>query len=84
MYLYLNLLSLPNVLSFITMSQREQMGIIYLLLPISLFLGGGALAVFLWAMRSGQFDDLETPAHRILFDQEDESTQATENEVSTG
>ena len=46
------------------------MNIIYLLLPLSLFLGGGALIWFILALRSGQFDDLETPAHRILFDEE--------------
>lgn len=44
------------------------MSIIYILLPISLLLGGGALIWFILALRSGQFDDLETPAYRILFD----------------
>ncbi len=38
------------------------------LIPIALVLGGAALAAFLWAARSGQFDDPEGSAGRILFD----------------
>lgn len=48
------------------------MDILYLLIPLSLvlvFLIGG---VFWWALRSGQFDDLEGPAYRILMDDEDD------------
>lgn len=44
------------------------MELIYLLLPFCLLLGAGAVAAFWWAVRSGQFDDLSTPAWRILFD----------------
>lgn len=44
------------------------MDVLYLLIPVSLVLVGGIVAVFLWAVRSGQFDDLEGPAHRILMD----------------
>jgi cbb3-type cytochrome oxidase maturation protein len=42
------------------------------LIPIALFLGLLGLAAFLWAMRSGQYDDLDGAAERILFDDEDE------------
>ena len=38
------------------------------LIPIALFLGGIALVAFLWALKSGQFDDMEGSANRILFD----------------
>ncbi|MBT4088652.1 MAG: cbb3-type cytochrome oxidase assembly protein CcoS [Deltaproteobacteria bacterium] len=51
------------------------MNIIYLLLPLSLLLGGGALIWFILALRSGQFDDLETPAYRILFDEDGPGNQ---------
>lgn len=44
------------------------MSVILYLLAGSLVLGGGGLAVFLWALRSGQYDDLEGAANRILFD----------------
>ncbi|WP_338016762.1 cbb3-type cytochrome oxidase assembly protein CcoS [Oleomonas cavernae] len=40
------------------------------LMPIALTLGLGGLATFFWAMRSGQFDDLEGDSARILFDDE--------------
>ena len=46
------------------------MNILYLMIPISLFLGIGFLAFFIWSVRSGQMDDVETPAHRILADDE--------------
>lgn len=42
------------------------------LIPAALFLGLLGLAAFLWAQRSGQFDDLEGAANRILFDDEEE------------
>jgi len=47
------------------------MEIIYLLIPLSLVLIGVIVWAFFWAVRSGQFDDLEGPAHRILMDDDD-------------
>lgn len=44
------------------------MNIIYFTLIISLLLAAVFLGVFLWATKSGQYDDLETPGHRILID----------------
>ncbi len=44
-------------------------GLLYLI-PIALFLGGLGLAAFFWTLRSGQYDDLDGAAHRILFDDE--------------
>ena len=46
-------------------------GLVYLI-PAALFLGLLGLGAFLWALRSGQFDDLEGAAERILFDDEDD------------
>lgn len=43
---------------------------LYLLIPLSLLLVGIAIAVFIWAVNSGQFDDLDSPAWRILDDDE--------------
>ena len=40
------------------------------LIPVALFLGLLGLAAFIWALRSGQFDDLDGAAVRILFDDE--------------
>ncbi|MCC9624606.1 cbb3-type cytochrome oxidase assembly protein CcoS [Thalassospira sp. MA62] len=42
-----------------------------LLIPVALFLGLLGLGAFLWALRSGQFDDMEGAANRILFDDDD-------------
>ena len=41
------------------------------LIPVALFLGLLGLAAFLWAMRSGQYDDLDGAAERILFEDEE-------------
>jgi cbb3-type cytochrome oxidase maturation protein len=41
---------------------------LYLLIPLSVVLVFAAGAVFWWALGSGQFEDLEGPAHRILTD----------------
>jgi cbb3-type cytochrome oxidase maturation protein len=38
------------------------------LIPIMLVLGAAALGAFLWALRSGQYEDLDGAAERILFD----------------
>ena len=40
------------------------------LIALSVFLGAGGLALFLWASRSGQYDDMDGAAQRILFDDE--------------
>lgn len=48
------------------------MSILALLIPISLGLGGIGLAAFLWSLRSGQYDDLDGAAERILLDDSDE------------
>ena len=44
------------------------MEILYLLIPLSVVLVFLIGAVFWWSVKSGQFDDLEGPAHRILVD----------------
>ncbi|MFZ5433280.1 MAG: cbb3-type cytochrome oxidase assembly protein CcoS [Calditrichota bacterium] len=44
------------------------MNIIYLLLPLALLLVLAFVLFYLWAVRHGQFDDLDTPARRILLD----------------
>jgi cbb3-type cytochrome oxidase maturation protein len=42
------------------------------LIPIALFLGGLGLAAFIWSLSSGQYDDLDGAAERILIDEEEE------------
>ena len=50
------------------------MNILLMLLPISLVLLGLAIAAFAWAVRKGQFDDLDTPAIDILRDDDSRTT----------
>ena len=44
------------------------MSVIFILVPLAILLAGAALVAFALAARSGQFDDLETPAVRTLLD----------------
>ena len=57
-------------------------GLLYLI-PIALGLGALALAAFLWALRSGQFEDLDGAAGRILFDDEPPASPSRPNRNST-
>ncbi|MEP9390184.1 cbb3-type cytochrome oxidase assembly protein CcoS [Mesorhizobium sp. KR9-304] len=45
------------------------MTILVYLIPVALFLGGISLVAFLWALKSGQYDDLDGAAERILLDE---------------
>lgn len=45
------------------------MQVLILFVPMAIMVSFGFLIAFLWAARGGQFDDLETPSHRILFDE---------------
>lgn len=47
------------------------MDVIYGLIPAMVLLALGAVGVFYWASRTGQYDDMEGPAHRILNDDDD-------------
>jgi cbb3-type cytochrome oxidase maturation protein len=47
------------------------MSVILLLIPLSILLAGSFLAAFIWAARSGQFEDTATPALRPLADEPD-------------
>jgi cbb3-type cytochrome oxidase maturation protein len=46
------------------------------LIPVALFLGGISLLAFLWALRSGQYEDLDGAAERIFIDDGDGKTPA--------
>lgn len=44
------------------------MSVLYIAVPVALLLVAAAVGAFIWAARSGQLDDLDTPARRILHD----------------
>ncbi len=56
------------------------MNVLILMIPISFFLSIGFLAIFYWATNDGQFDDLETPSHRIFELDNNNSKGETTNE----
>ena len=47
------------------------MEIVFLLIGISLILVAVIARLFFWAVKSGQYDDLEAPRHQILMDDDD-------------
>lgn len=49
------------------------------LIPVALFMGLLGLGAFIWALRSGQFDDMEGAAYRALEDDEDEPAPPPES-----
>lgn len=44
------------------------MSVVFIVLPLALLVVGAAVGAFVWSARSGQMDDLETPAVRMLHD----------------
>lgn len=48
------------------------MEILYILVPLSLLLVALGVGLFIWSVRNGQYDDLDSPAHRILYDDDQE------------
>ncbi len=48
------------------------MSILYFLVPLALLLAGAGVAAFFWSVRSGQYDDVETPAIRMLLDDDEQ------------
>jgi cbb3-type cytochrome oxidase maturation protein len=44
------------------------MQVLYIVLPLAIVMAAAALAAFFWAVHRGQFDDLDTPRYRALFE----------------
>jgi len=58
--------------------------VLYILLPLALAIGVVAVAVFVWAARDGQFDDLDTPPRRMLLDDEPAAQHAPKANTDSG
>lgn len=52
------------------------MSVLFLVLPLALVLVGVAIWAYVWSARAGQFDDLDTPAVRLLHDDAPSVTRA--------
>jgi len=46
--------------------------VLFIMVPAALLLAGAALAGFFWCVHRGQYDDLDTPALGVLFDEADD------------
>ena len=55
------------------------MEVLLLILPFALLISIGFVACFIFAVRSGQYDDLETPAYRMLIDEDNNLNQKGED-----
>ncbi|MBF0460157.1 MAG: cbb3-type cytochrome oxidase assembly protein CcoS [Magnetococcales bacterium] len=60
------------------------MNVLYFLLPLALLLGAVGLGLMIWAVKTGQFEDLEGPAQRILFEDDQAMLPGREEEEEKG
>ncbi len=56
------------------------MSVLFIMIPAALILAGIGIVAFVLAAKSGQFDDLDTPAFRAVFDDDDTMHTQTKNE----
>ena len=56
----------------------DAVNVLYILVPAAILLAGVGVAAFVWAVRHDQFEDTQTPAIRMLLD--DESSESTPSE----
>ena len=54
---------------------------LYIMIPAALLIVAIAIYIFFWAVDSGQYDDLDSPAHSILFDDQDPQHTAAVEEA---
>ncbi len=59
------------------------MSVLYLVVPLALFVVGIAVWAFIWAAGRGQFDDLDTPALRMLRDDGDTTPARSDAPAAT-
>ena len=59
------------------------MSVLFVLIVIGILVASGFLIAFIWAVKSGQFDDSYTPSVRMLFDDNPEETKNNNTDGST-
>lgn len=55
--------------------------IIFLLIPLSIVVAAGFLLAFIWAVRSGQYDDTCTPAMRMLIEEKNSTAEISKTKI---
>ena len=58
------------------------MSVVVVLIGFSILVAAGFLIAFLWAVKSGQYDDDVSPSIRILYDNDDEDTEETNEKLN--
>jgi cbb3-type cytochrome oxidase maturation protein len=56
---------------------------LYIMIPAALLIVAIAIYIFFWAVDSGQYDDLDGPAHSVLFDDQDPQHLAAMEEATS-
>lgn len=59
------------------------MEVLFVLIPISIILIAIAIGIFGWAVKSGQYDDMEGPAHSILYDDDADMIPGSDDQPQT-
>jgi cbb3-type cytochrome oxidase maturation protein len=62
---------------------NNNMIVIFILIPVSIVIASCFLIAFIWAVRSGQFEDTATPAMRLLVDEKNLNTAASSSSKKT-
>ena len=57
------------------------MAVIFVLILVSMTVAGGFLGLFIWANKSGQFDDTVTPSMRMLFDNKSSRNKTAKTKI---
>ncbi len=63
--------SLVATNEFHTVIENVVMAALYVMIPVAMIIVALAIKLFFWAVDNGQYEDLDSPAHSILFDDED-------------
>jgi cbb3-type cytochrome oxidase maturation protein len=71
-----------KVVKVVLRGKTNKMSVVIILIISSLVVAGGFLVAFLWSVKKGQFDDIKTPAMRILFEDKPPKTQETKKDSS--
>ncbi len=50
------------------------MSVIFIVLPIAILMAAAAVGAFLWCVKQGQYDDVDTPAYRVIHEQESQDS----------
>lgn len=56
------------------------MSVLFVVVPLALFIGFAAVMAFVWSVQSGQLDDLESPAIRMLHDENPAAPDGSQEE----